>query len=79
MRTDEKFKLINISKKQAQLLEELNIRQIETDLEEILYDLCGDELDKKDEEIKKAKLEIEKLKLENKILKQEIRKNEVDV
>ena len=47
--------------KQAKLLERINMRQIKTDIEKLVHDEFGDELDAKDREIEKKDNEINKL------------------
>ena len=60
--------------KQNQLMEEINMRQFETDMDEIVYEVYGDKLDKKDKQIEKQKQETQKYKQETQKYKQETQK-----
>lgn len=66
------LKQIQDIEKQNKLLEMINMRQYETDMEELVYDEYGDILNEKDKEI-------EKLNNENKEYKEKIRQlNEIE-
>lgn len=80
------LKQIQDIEKQNKLLEMINMRQYETDMEELVYDEYGDILNEKDkeiesktQEIESKTREIEKLNNENKEYKEKIRQlNEIE-
>ncbi|MBQ6447003.1 MAG: hypothetical protein IJJ10_06005 [Bacillus sp. (in: Bacteria)] len=73
------LKQIQDIEKQNKLLEMINMRQYETDMEELVYDEYGDILNEKDKEIESKTREIEKLNNENKEYKEKIRQlNEIE-